>query len=217
MGRYLKAVVLGLALLAETSASAADSPLPGVVERSQHPTTGEAASREVGEALVEARAVTTFPGLRLTASKLVQMGVMLVTFHSNELQEFPGKTRQFCGPANIRQPLGRGDISRICTTEEKLKKAGVPYALAPIVRDDPANFRQELVFLGRSARTVRLAYREYAGDMTRPSTVQDLSFDLADDAVIGAKGARLEVLDLTNTSIRYRLLQPFSSAPSPAQ
>jgi hypothetical protein len=82
-----------------------------------------------------------------------------------------------------------------------------------ITRNDPANFRQQLIYQGRSGSSLKLSYREFTGDLARPAFSQDLTFDLSDGAVIGAKGARVEVLEATNTSIRYRLLQPFSGEP----
>ena len=67
--------------------------------------------------------------------------------------------------------------------------------------------RRELIYHGRADGKVRFLYRETMGD-SAPQT-QSLDYDLAHSAVIGFRGARLEVLEADNTRLRYRLLAAF--------
>jgi hypothetical protein len=76
-------------------------------------------------------------------------------------------------------------------------------------RDAPDSVKKELLYDGRSGTTLRLSYREFVRDMARPAFTQELTYDLRDDRVVGFRGARLEVIDANNTSIRYRVLSGF--------
>jgi len=46
--------------------------------------------------------------------------------------------------------------------------------------------------------------------MARPAYQQDLQYDLAESSVIGFKGIRMEVLQASNTNIKYKLLSNFN-------
>ena len=68
--------------------------------------------------------------------------------------------------------------------------------------------RRELEYGGVSKGTVTLQYREFSGNLARPAFSQELHYDLADGAVIGFKGSRIQIIKATNTAITYRILAP---------
>lgn len=70
------------------------------------------------------------------------------------------------------------------------------------------SFKRELIYTGVSQNTVTISYREFMDSTARPAFSQDLRYDLSQGRTIGYKGARFEVLDATNTSIRYRVVKP---------
>ncbi len=73
----------------------------------------------------------------------------------------------------------------------------------------PSNgIRRELDYGGVSKGTVTLQYREFAGNLARPSFSQELHYDLADGTEIGFRGARIQILKATNTGITYRIIAP---------
>jgi hypothetical protein len=72
-------------------------------------------------------------------------------------------------------------------------------------------FDQRLIYNGISGSTVRFLYREYSGDVNRVNYSQEVQYDLDQERVIGFKGARFEILQASNTSVTYRILEPFSS------
>ncbi len=86
------------------------------------------------------------------------------------------------------------------------------FVLNEVVHVAPSDdgWRQELVFTGRSGTQVFLRYREMRG-LSAEAEQQDVSFDTNDDSVIGIKGVRIEVLELTSTSMRYRVISGFDS------
>jgi hypothetical protein len=78
-----------------------------------------------------------------------------------------------------------------------------------VVRATETSFRQELIYNGRAGSTVRFTYREFSDSMIRPAFSQDATYDLLESKVIGFKGARIEVIEASNTKLKYRVLASF--------
>ncbi|WP_375576131.1 hypothetical protein [Paracidovorax oryzae] len=77
------------------------------------------------------------------------------------------------------------------------------------------SLRRELIYLGTAGNVIRLAYREYLGDMARPAFAQEVAYDLAKlPFEILFKSARFEVLEVGSSSLRYRVLEPLESRTS---
>lgn len=72
-----------------------------------------------------------------------------------------------------------------------------------------SNFKQELIYNGRSSSTVRFLYREFGGEMIRADFNQDLMYDLNESSEIGFRRVRIEIIDATNSSITYKVLSSF--------
>ena len=84
-----------------------------------------------------------------------------------------------------------------------------------LVSAEPAKFidsssrsiDQQLIYNGKVDNSIRFTYREFTGTgMARDAFTQDVQYDLGEGAVIGFKGARLEILEATNRQIKYRVL-----------
>lgn len=69
------------------------------------------------------------------------------------------------------------------------------------------SFKRELVYGGVSQNTITVLYREFMNDMARPAFSQELKYDLSKGDVIGYRGARFQVLNVTNTTIRFKTLK----------
>lgn len=67
--------------------------------------------------------------------------------------------------------------------------------------------RREILYSGGAKRTITLQYREYVNNLARPAFSQELSYDLTDGNEIGFKGARIRVLKVSNTGVRYVVLR----------
>ena len=68
-----------------------------------------------------------------------------------------------------------------------------------------------LVYGGKTGTKIKLGYREIWKNITRPAGDVFVEYDLADSTVVEFKGARIEVFEATNESIRYRVTQAFDS------
>ena len=76
---------------------------------------------------------------------------------------------------------------------------------------DASGFRRELIYGGVSQGTVSLSYREFINDMARPAFSQDLRYDLGAGSEIGFRGARIEIIQAGNVSVKYRVLKPLDA------
>jgi len=65
------------------------------------------------------------------------------------------------------------------------------------------SIRQELLYNGRTRDTIKIAYREFKDDMARPAFYQDLNYDLSESRIIGFRDIKIEVIEATNTDIKF--------------
>jgi hypothetical protein len=75
----------------------------------------------------------------------------------------------------------------------------------PIASQDA--FQQTLLYSGRVGDRINISYREFSGNVARPAFTNDVEYDLSDSNEIGYRGAVLEILEATNTSITYRVIR----------
>ncbi len=86
---------------------------------------------------------------------------------------------------------------------------GAAYQTIRCRRMGVSGFRRELIFGGATKGVIRLQYREYMGGLARAPFAQELTYDLADGHEIGFKGARINVVRVSNTGIEYVVMKPF--------
>ena len=89
------------------------------------------------------------------------------------------------------------------------KANGITRTTRPVISTE--SIQRMLVYGGKTGTKIRLAYREVWKNITRPSSDVFVEFDLADSKIIEIKGARIEVVEATKKSIRYRVLRAFKS------
>jgi len=58
---------------------------------------------------------------------------------------------------------------------------------------------------------LKISYREFNNNMARAAFNTDVEYDLSESAIIGYAGARIEVIDATNTDIKYKIIKNFNS------
>ena len=86
---------------------------------------------------------------------------------------------------------------------------GITRTTRPVVSTE--SIQRIVVYGGKIGTKIRLAYREIWKNITRPSSDVFVEFDLADSKVVEIKGARIEVIEATGKSIRYRVLRAIES------
>lgn len=83
------------------------------------------------------------------------------------------------------------------------------FKVGELVDQTQPSFKQELIYNGKSGSTLKFMYREFSKDFVRPSFSQDINYDLAESNIIGFKGARIEVIEASNTIIKYKINSSF--------
>ncbi len=71
------------------------------------------------------------------------------------------------------------------------------------------NFTQTLMYTGREGDVVKFSYREFSNFMARPAYTVDVSYNLNDGNEITFRDARLKILNASNKSITYIVLNHF--------
>jgi hypothetical protein len=85
------------------------------------------------------------------------------------------------------------------TLEESQRKS----LFVPAEITSNGSFKEELVYDGKSDDIIKLSYREFAGDLTRPSLFQGFSYNMASLDIIRIRDVIIEVLEATDSTIRY--------------
>jgi len=95
----------------------------------------------------------------------------------------------------------------VCSNEVK---NGFEQAKRPVVSRD--TLQRTLLYSGKTGNKINIGYREFAGDIARPAFSNSVEYDLSESTKIGYKGALLEIIEATNTFIKYKLLSNFNNA-----
>jgi hypothetical protein len=74
------------------------------------------------------------------------------------------------------------------------------------------SFQQTLIYSGKVGDKINIGYREFSGNMARPSFNNNVEYDLSQSMFIGYKGVKIEVLEANNQHIKYKVIQNFNAA-----
>jgi len=74
------------------------------------------------------------------------------------------------------------------------------------------SFQQTLLYSGRVGDRINISYREFSGSVARPAFSNDVEYDLASSNEIAYRGARIQIIEATNSSITYQILSNFNAA-----
>lgn len=85
-----------------------------------------------------------------------------------------------------------------------------------IKRTDPSynsdSFRYVALYQGKIGNKIKVSFREFNQDMSRPAFTQDIEYELDKngEAIVGFKGLRIKVMKATNTDITYSVIQDYN-------
>lgn len=83
------------------------------------------------------------------------------------------------------------------------------FSATSVVDENATNFRDELIYGGRSGSILRFVYREFSAGQPSPTLSMEFQIDLSEGRVFGFRGSRIEVLEAANSSLKYRVISPF--------
>lgn len=161
--------------------------------------------------------------LGLLSPYTITAGIFLKTGDGNGV-EFYSIYNPFVGGGTIRKALLADPPKAVEAYVNEQKICGVSVFNAEVCAKEGAysrvlkqlessnSFQQSLIYSGKVGNRIKLGYREFSGNAARPAFNNDVDYDLAESAVIGYKGARIEVLEATNEHIRFKLISNFNAA-----
>ncbi len=90
----------------------------------------------------------------------------------------------------------------------------IQYSKIPAFSRDASidTFKYEALYQGRVGNQIKISFREFTNDMSRPTFTQDVEYELESDdtALVGFKGLRIEVLKATNLDMTYKIVQDYN-------
>ena len=128
--------------------------------------------------------------------------------------------RPFKGKVKINFPCDPTQGVRYSAQEQKICAITV-FGIASCAPAPPENvikstmktgaFMRELIFTGYINSKLRMTYREFIESTSQPALIVDMEHEIAQlPTLIGYKGARLEVLEVTSLQIKSQVLQGFT-------
>jgi hypothetical protein len=85
----------------------------------------------------------------------------------------------------------------------------VPYTTLKLPVKEKEYFKQEFIYNGKVGNSLKFVYREFTDNYARPAFMQELQYDISESKIIGFKGLRIEIINVNNTSITYKVLNHF--------
>ena len=84
------------------------------------------------------------------------------------------------------------------------------YTETTTIAESNSDFQQTLIYTGKEGNIIKATYREFSGNLARPAFTIDVTYDLNDSDVIAFRGARLQIIEASSTSIQYKVLSNFN-------
>jgi hypothetical protein len=233
----LYAALLALSVMLAGCATPPPVALPDIQYIDQ-PALNTEASTEIGETLVAKGKVYVFEGLELQ-ERITDNGVAreyVVEPHAMRLERVDAQGHRYFVPSAeayyvndkmfarkvrpsnaflVHKADGSLELQGYydLTTAGKIFPASPRFKVGKIMDRKQPNFRQELIYGGRVGSQIKLMYREYSDDFVRPGFAQEAQYDLTNDQTVGFKGVRIQIIEATNTRLRYKVLRSFPDLP----
>lgn len=228
MHRFIHPIFIALVAYLSGCATTKQS-IPPILRIVNLPEIGEARTSELGDTLVQKGKIYTYDALRLentvTNEKpsintlTLEPGILKASMRDDERIYYTTEKMTVSGPM-IGTKMHPGGLAINAVNEKDIKfifegRAIMNPSPAPILTKtqiadvERPSFRQEFIYNGRSGDTLKFLYREYSTDVLRAPFSQEVQYDIKDGMIIGFKGARIEVLEATNTVLKYRVRMSF--------
>jgi len=84
------------------------------------------------------------------------------------------------------------------------------YKLADSIFVSKTNsFQQTMIYNGKSNNIIKFSYREFVDNYARDSFTAEVTYDLSESTIIGFKNFKAEIIESTNTQLKYRIISSF--------
>ncbi len=172
---------------------------------------------------LEATTRGDFTTTHLTLSPGILVGKELAAGQDCYVSDQPPKISPAMGELQVRQValcFDRSSFGSSVVLAFMQDGSNVPfYLVGPVdgevityVDDSIPSFSQDLIYGGRSGHNVKVIYRQFSSKTAAHPPDQETQYDLNTSHLIEVKGARLEVVQATDTSLTYKVLARFPQA-----
>ena len=74
------------------------------------------------------------------------------------------------------------------------------------------SFKYQALYQGKIGNKIKISFREFSNDMSRPAFTQDIEYELEGNkpTIIGFKGLRIEVIKASNQNITYSVIKDYN-------
>lgn len=74
------------------------------------------------------------------------------------------------------------------------------------------SFKYIVLYQGLTDNKIKISFREFKNNMARPAFTQEIDYELDKDGstIIGFKGLRVEVIEVTNMDIKYKVIKDYN-------
>lgn len=181
------------------------------------PEIGVTATEEIGEPLLTQATGMSRPAIVIPTDQklgdfIVHQGKYTATSQTRDYVRFSrvnfhNATTQHPHNGNLHVYTRHNGTRTVCLSRTVC--GDIDYSIDKATKFSANSFQQTLIYSGKIGNRITLGYRESSGDMARPAFNNDVTYDLSESKIVGYKGARLEVIDATNTAITYKVLANF--------
>lgn len=213
----LSGVLSAFALTACRSPRPAQPPT-AIVKKATVPDVGAIAKAGVGEHLLmsgfaKTKEVLVISMDQVIGEKTILAGTYPKVAHGAEYRNFRALILEKEGakaprPASVY--LFEKDVGSKKLCVSRTSCADLDYTTKEETDFKAAVSQQTLIYSGRIGNRITLGYREFSNDMARPAFNNDVTYDLDESKILGYKGARIEVLNASNTELTYKVLADFN-------
>ena len=211
-----KAVCIFFFVVILVGCSSTPAPL-AKLEHISSPKLNETVYAELGDTVVRYTIAATKPSWKLLTSRPIQKGASPVRAGTvlqpiTSEDDYEGFWGGLCRHKTTGEWCFGMTAFGVCNalTCSTMGPEEVLAEPANYIEASSRNIDQQLIYNGKVDNNIKFTYREFTNSgLARDAFTQDVQYDLNEGAVIGFKGARLEVIEATNRQVKYRVLRHF--------
>ena len=218
--------VLALVILIFLSGCVSQLPVTRNVKNIVEPDLNTIKTQELGNTLIQFYTATTIPSIEITQRWSTRKGlfdmppqILAPISRSDTVSKYwvpisiPNPSilfRNVCFDARDNSIFNVSGLDTCDLGIKAISNSG-PISVQPAEYVDVTQpyFKQELIYNGRINSNLKFMYRELSGNYMRAPFTQEIQYDLKEGNIIGFKGARLEIIESSNSSITYKVLKMF--------
>jgi hypothetical protein len=208
-----------------TGCTSISAPLQ-LIKKGEYPGINNVVTKSVGEAIYEDYNYTTTKGalLKTNINESYMLGKIEMLVNETLIARQTSKGDAYCSTRKVYiDPIvGAYDGACFFDYDNNLtfEKAFVPSIKlgATSILDYEASyevveiktvmkgFKTQLLFQGLIGDELKLEYREFSNDLARPAFYQNVSYDLSTTKTLTFKGIKLEILNIDNNGLTYKVI-----------